>query len=210
MNKRDFLKGAGALVLGAVVPKGAKGAEAVPNQLKSKESPEILKDRNTTIELEKVIFNSLSVGDMDDIASGPVPAKIFDLSRKYREEGAETVIGVFGTALVSGLTYGLLQNQDGDKVAPKDEEAKVAKVAAGGAGAMGALLLGATAVKAWDFFNQPSMKNIRDAEEEVVEWISAYKMEKRLPVQEAIKDQLKKLTDEQREILNKLPRGNTI
>ena len=209
--RRDFLKGASALVLGAIVPKGAKSAESEPKQAEHKDSPEQLKDRNTTIELEKMILNSFGASDMDNIASGPIPEKIFDLSRKYREEGAETVIGMFGTALLASLAYGLLQNQDKDKTASKDEEeAKSAKIAAGGAGAMGTLLMGATAVKAWDFFHQPSMKNIMDAEKEVVAWIGEYKMEKRLSVQEAIKYQLKKLTDEQKEIIDKLPRGNAI
>jgi len=212
-SRRDFLKAGSALTASAALPKQSEAKEGKrgPEQMEPKESPEMLKDRNTTIELEKMIFNSFSAGDMDDIASGPIPEKVFDLSRKYREEGAETVIGMFGTALLAGLAYGLLQNQDKDMTASKDEEeAKGTKIAAGGAGVMGTFLMGATAVEAWDFFHQPSMKNIIDAEKEVVAWIGEYKMEKKLSVQEAIKDQLKKLTDEQKGIIDKLPRGNAI
>jgi hypothetical protein len=180
MDRRGFLKGAGALVLGAVVP-GTKDAEVAPKQRQNIEDPEKLKDRNTTIDIAIGILNSFEEEDIEDIASGPIPEKATALSTEYNRAAAEAALVTAGAAIGTAATYVISRNASGETENARARNAKGVSVATVLAGVLGTLVSGPL-IKG--FIKQPSIDNIKAAEREVHYWIMDFKLNKQLNAQE--------------------------
>ncbi|MDO8522421.1 MAG: twin-arginine translocation signal domain-containing protein [bacterium] len=209
-TRRDFLKGASALVLGAIVPKGAKSAESEPKQTEHKESPEQLKDRNTTIGLEIGILNSFDETDIELlIKEGKLPVdKIFQFTKGYHNAMAAAVGTTVVTAGALGMTGLLMKNQSDKNKSPQVINIDTGRETASdnnkirlavGASFLSALVAGFALKNI--IYNQPSLQNIKNAEENVQKWLTMLRSNEKFyatrdSVMQAKRDRVSELTDE--------------
>ncbi|MDO8482150.1 MAG: hypothetical protein Q7S75_03680 [bacterium] len=226
-SRRNFLKGAVASALGFGLAK--KGMDALPRadsvtpetgKMPDNEALKDLKDRNTTIELEKSILISFDENDIKQIGTGIIPSRVYALSRKYAEAVAKATLSATGTVGALGTSGYLINERDNQRKAPeirvpstvekiigKEVDPNIPVNAAVLATVVGAA---ATAFYTKNVYNQPSMENIQDAEKGVVKWIQDFNLEKKQEssVKEAINVKIGQLNKEETDNTKKLSLRN--
>ncbi|MDP3965715.1 MAG: hypothetical protein Q8Q13_02870 [bacterium] len=192
MDRREFLKRSTASIAAGitgfgltnkVLGKFQKQNSTVPEVDRrplSKEKIRELKNRNTTIELEKNILSSFDETDIENLRSnGKLPMdKIFQFTKGYHN----AMVAAAGTTVVTagalGATGLLMKNQRDKSKAPQlmgagvgqetiSDDAKIALAA--GASFLGALVSGFALNNM--VYNQPSLQNVASAEGNVQEWL---------------------------------------
>ena len=207
-DRREFLKkvtayGAAGAIGGAVGLGNAMTKES--RRTEGAESPEALKDRYFVIELEKTIFNSFGPDDLEQMAAGIVPSKVFQLSSSKDESLVKTMLAGAAGAAAAALTRGLSEKDTADT--KNESNFKNAGATTAAVFAVGAGLL--TGVNAYDFIKQPKRAYIDEAEKEVKEWIIRFNTDKKLGdfVLGAVRDRIEELDDELKAIKDTLSRS---
>jgi hypothetical protein len=198
LSRRKFLKAAVVTAIGTGLglkalksQSATEGNSAVDKQSMSKERLEELKERNTTIDLEKKILRSLGPEDIKQIGTGIIPDNVYAWSRKYRESVAKSSLTAVGTAVATAAVHHFVkENDEGKKNVERGMSIPFGTAATAVVGLGAATYLGKDAL-----FGKLTPKIIKDAEDDVVAWIQNYNVNKTTKdtVEDGIAKQINKL-----------------